>query len=124
MEKLPPELIENIVSFMDSDSVLDLYKAYNKNPEAQEDILNAALRNGIYMKELFSRAFRASRGATKSEGGMNLNEMLLFLKKFYNTIPENLERHFVNNAMTYALKPDAHEGCEFRLKKSSIYYKR
>ena len=93
LDLLPPELIENIVRFMDPDSIRDLFSA-TKNEETRELILSAALRNGIYMKKIHSRAFNASRGATKTEEGMNVNEILLFLKKFYEIVPDNLQRHY------------------------------
>ena len=48
LDLLPPELIENIVRFMDPDSIRDLFSA-TKNEETRELILSAAPRNGIYI---------------------------------------------------------------------------
>lgn len=109
MDRLPYEVIGNVAKYIEKDYDLrNFLKAHENHPGAIKEIHRVDPHSKPFIaRDIYSRAFHAARGASQSEGGMNMQEMIEFLRYYYNVIvPEGTERWKLNNIMNGALKED------------------
>lgn len=108
METLPIEILEHVMHFMDPESLRNFVDSLSVNPKLRSQVIRYIMmyRNDLYVPTIFTLAFNASRGATETENGMNAPEIELFLKTYYDMVPENRQRWALNSLLTTAIREE------------------